>query len=121
MSEVNKRLNAPVHVSDINFSLLARFPSASLVMDSVWAEENIVKIGKADTLLFFEKVYLNLNILDILNGQYKINEIETRDGFLRLRIDSKGYDNYHIWKTSDDSTGFLLERKSVSKWRKAFL
>ena len=113
VSEVNKRLNAPVHVSDINFSLLARFPSASLVMDSVWAEENIVKIGKADTLLFFEKVYLNLNILDILNGQYKINEIETRDGFLRLRIDSKGYDNYHIWKTSDDSTGFLLELDKV--------
>ena len=55
MSEVNKRLNAPVHVSDINFSLLARFPSASLVMDSVWAEESIVKIGKADTLLVFRK------------------------------------------------------------------
>jgi hypothetical protein len=113
VNEVNKRLNAPVHVSDINFSLLARFPSASLVMDSVWAEESIVKIGKADTLLFFEKVYLNLNILDIINGQYKINEIETRDGFLRLRVDSKGYDNYHIWKTSDGTTGFLLELDKV--------
>ncbi|MCO4807196.1 MAG: hypothetical protein KC456_11445 [Flavobacteriales bacterium] len=113
VSEVNKRLDAPVHVSDINFSLLERFPSASLVMDSVWAEEDIVKIGDPDTLLFFRKVYLNLNVLDILNGQYKINEIETRDGFLRLKVDEKGFDNYRIWKESEDTTGFLLELDKV--------
>ena len=58
VKEVNKRLQSPVHVSDINFSLLERFPSASVVMDSVWAEENLVKIGEADTLFFFRKVYL---------------------------------------------------------------
>jgi hypothetical protein len=113
VSEVNKRLDAPVHVSDINFSLLERFPSASLVMDSVWAEEAVVKIGDPDTLLFFRKVYLNLNVLDILNGQYKINEIETRDGFLRLKVDEKGFDNYRIWKESEDTTGFLLELDKV--------
>ncbi|MEZ4721969.1 MAG: AsmA-like C-terminal region-containing protein [Flavobacteriales bacterium] len=113
ISEVNKRLNAPVHVSDINFSLLERFPSASLVMDSVWAEESLVKIGKADTLLFFRKMYLNLNIFDILDGSYKINEIEARDGFIHLLVDEKGYDNFHIWKTSEDTTGFLLELSRV--------
>ena len=113
VGEVNKRLDAPVHVGDINFSLLERFPSASLVMDSVWAEENIVKIGKADTLLFFRKVYLNLNIFDLLEGQYKINEIEAKDGFVHLFVDDKGYDNFHIWKQSEDSTGFLLELNQV--------
>lgn len=111
--EVNKRLNAPVHVSDINFSLMERFPAASLVMDSVWAEESIVKIGAPDTLFFFRKVYLNLNLFDIINGQYKINEIETRDGFMRLKVDESGYDNFHIWKQSKDTTGFLLELDKV--------
>ena len=113
LKEVNKRLQSPVHVSDINFSLLERFPSASLVMDSVWAEENLVKIGKADTLFFFRKVYLNLNLFDILDGQYKINEIETRDGFMRLKIDQEGYDNFHIWVENKDTTGFLLELDRV--------
>lgn len=113
VKEVNKRLQSPVHVSDINFSLLERFPSASLVMDSVWAEENVVKIGKADTLFFFRKVYLNLNLFDILDGQYKINEIETRDGFMRLKVDDQGYDNFHIWVESKDTTGFLLELDRV--------
>jgi len=113
VGEVNKRLQSPVHVSDINFSLLERFPSASLVMDSVWAEENLVKIGEPDTLFFFRKVYLNLNLFDIIDGQYKINEIETRDGFMRLLVDENGYDNYHIWVTSQDSTGFLLELDKV--------
>lgn len=113
VKEVNKRLDAPVHVSDINFSLLNRFPSASLVMDSVWAEENIVKIGDPDTLFFFRKVYLNLNIFDILGGQYKINEIEAVDGFMHLLVDEQGYDNYRIWKSSEDTTGFLLELDKV--------
>ena len=113
LKEVNKRLQSPVHVSDINFSLLERFPSASLVMDSVWAEENLVKIGKADTLFFFRKVNLNLNLFDILDGQYKINEIETRDGFMRLKIDQEGYDNFHIWVENKDTTGFLLELDRV--------
>jgi hypothetical protein len=113
VGEVNKRLNAPVHVSDINFSLLERFPSASLVMDSVWAEESIIKIGAPDTLLFFEKVYLNLNLFDIFDGQYKINEIEARRGFIHLRVDEKGYDNFHIWKSNEDATGFLLELDKV--------
>lgn len=113
VKEVNKRLDAPIHVSDINFSMLDRFPSASLVMDSVWAEENIVKIGDADTLFYFRKVYLNLNIFDILDGQYKINEIEAMDGFVNLLVDEQGYDNYRIWKTSQDTTGFLLELSKV--------
>lgn len=113
VKEVNKRLQSPVHVSDINFSLLERFPSASLVMDDVWAEENFVKIGKADTLFYFRKVYLNLNLFDILDGQYKINEIETQDGFIRLKVDDQGYDNFHIWVESKDTTGFLLELDRV--------
>ena len=113
LKEVNKRLQSPVHVLDINFSLLERFPSASLVMDSVWAEENLVKIGEADTLFFFRKVHLNLNLFDILDGQYKINEIETRDGFMRLKIDQEGYDNFHIWSENTDTTGFLLELDRV--------
>ncbi len=113
VGEVNKRLQSPVHVSDINFSLLENFPSASLVMDSVWAKENIVKMGAPDTLFFFEKVYLNLNLLDMLKGQYKINEIEARDGFVDLLVDDEGYDNYHIWVKNQDTTGFLLELDKV--------
>lgn len=113
VGEVNKRLQSPVHVSDINFSFLERFPSASLVMDSVWAEENIIKMGEPDTLFFFSKVYLNLNVFDILDGQYKINEIETRNGFMNLFVDEKGFDNFHIWVKSQDTTGFLLELDKV--------
>lgn len=113
VGEVNKRLQSPVHVSDINFSLLENFPSASLVMDSVWANENIVKMGALDTLFFFEKVYLNLNILDMLKGQYKIHEIEVRDGFMDLLVDDEGYDNFHIWVKNQDTTGFLLELDKV--------
>lgn len=113
VGEVNKRLQAPMHVSDINFSFLEQFPSASLVFDSVWAEENIVKMGKPDTLFFFTKVYLNLNLFDILDGEYRINAIAAKDGFVHLMVDEKGYDNYHIWKTSEDTSGFLLELDKV--------
>lgn len=113
VGEVNKRLASEVHVSDINFSLLENFPSASLVMDSVWAEENRVKIGEPDTLFFFEKVFLNLNVLEVIRGSYRIHEIEAHRGFMRLLVDEEGYDNYHIWVQSKDTTGFLLELDEV--------
>ena len=89
VKEVNKRLASDLYVSDINFSLLKKFPSASLVMENVWAEENVIQIGEPDTLFFFGEVYLNFNVMDILNGVYRINEIETQDGFIRLTVDEK--------------------------------
>lgn len=113
IGQVNTRLKSPVHVSDINFSFLERFPSASLVMDDVWAEENIIKMGKPDTLFYFKKVYLNLNIFDLINGIYKIQEIEVREGFVHIFVDADGYDNYHIWKSTSDTAGFLLELDKV--------
>lgn len=114
VSEVNKRLESDLHVSDINFSLIQRFPSASLVMDSVWAEENIIKAGEPDTLFFFSKVYLNFNILEIIDGIYRINEIEVKQGFAHLYVDAKGRDNFHIWKESEDTTGFFLALDRVN-------
>jgi uncharacterized protein involved in outer membrane biogenesis len=113
VKQVNTRLKAPVHVADINFSFLERFPSASLVMDDVWAEESIIKMGQPDTLFFFQKVYLNLDVFALFKGSYKINEIEVRRGFARLLIDEEGYDNYHIWQSTTDTTGFLLELDKV--------
>jgi hypothetical protein len=113
VQEVNKRLESDLHVSSINFSLLKKFPSASLVMENVWADENVIKIGEPDTLFFFGEVYLNFNVMDILNGVYRINEIETQDGFIRLTVDEKGRDNFHIWKENKDTTGFLLELNRV--------
>ncbi len=113
VQQVNTRLNAPVHVADINFSFLERFPSASLVMDDVWAEESIIKMGDPDTLFYFKKVYLNLDVFGLFKGSYKIDEIEVRSGFARLYIDEGGFDNYHIWKTTTDTTGFLLELDKV--------
>ncbi|MEX2597271.1 MAG: AsmA-like C-terminal region-containing protein [Salibacteraceae bacterium] len=120
VKRVNQRLQSPVHVSDINFSFLERFPSASLVMDDVWAEENRIKIGDPDTLFYFQKVFLNLNLFDIFNGNYKINAIEVRNGFMNFLVDKEGYDNYHIWKEGSDTSSFFLELDKVHLENTAF-
>lgn len=113
VKQLNKRLESPVHVEKIEFSLLAKFPSASLVLHDVWAEENVITIGEADTLAAFERLYLNFNVFDLIDGNYRLRGVEASNGSLRFKVDERGEDNFHIWKTTDDTTGFLLELDRV--------
>ncbi|GEM_PF-411886 len=113
VKQLNLRLQSPVHVEEMEFSLLAKFPSASLVLKNVWAEENVITIGQADTLAYFERLYLNFNVFDLLNGTYRLNGVQGSSGYVSLKIDPKGKENYTIWKTTEDTTGFFLELDNV--------
>lgn len=113
VKQLNNRLQSPVHVENMEFSLLAKFPSASLVLNNVWAEENVITIGQADTLAAFERLYLNFNVFDLINGNYRLRGVEASSGQLNFRIDEEGRENFKIWKTTDDTTGFFLELDNV--------
>ncbi len=109
--EVNRNLKVPVSVQDINFSLLQRFPYASLRFSHV-----VVPMTSRpdDTLLYINDLYLQIGLFDFLRKQYKITEADAVGGFFRMELYADGSDNYHFWQSTADSSGTAaLELRNI--------
>ncbi|MGD1846430.1 MAG: AsmA-like C-terminal region-containing protein [Salibacteraceae bacterium] len=114
VGQLSKQLTTPVNVDEVDFSVFKRFPNASVDFTNVVALENYVRPEGPDTLFAFEEVYLQFNIWDLINRNYRITRIQAYHGFAHIFIDKEGYDNFHIWKsTSQDTTEFFFELQDV--------
>ncbi len=119
LSKINERLNTRIEVKEINFSVLKKFPYASLEFETVTAEEVIqsqkLSGEKKGTLFSAQSVYLQFNIIDIINKNYIIKKINVENGLVNIKIDKKGNNNYHVWKEMPDSSAndFNLELSSL--------
>jgi hypothetical protein len=100
--ELNQYLKAPVDVEDINFSLLQRFPYASLRFSNVVIPE--VGGEASDTLLFVSDLYLQIGLINFFKKDYKISEAEVNRGFFHMRFFKDGSENFRFWKSSGDSS-----------------
>ncbi|MCB9361406.1 MAG: hypothetical protein H6587_11880 [Flavobacteriales bacterium] len=103
LSKINERLNTKIDVKGINFSVLKKFPYASLEFETVTAEE-VTKNEKKGTLFSAQSVYLQFNIIDIINKNYIIKKIHVENGLLNIKIAKKGNNNYQVWKEVPDSS-----------------
>lgn len=113
LEEINKRLNTKIDVKEINFSILKKFPYASLEFGNVTADE-VTKNKKNGTLFSAQSIFFQFNLIDIINKNYIIKKITVENGLVNIKIDKNGNDNYHFWKESTDSTNhFNLELESL--------
>ncbi len=120
VSELNKELNTPIIVEgkDIHFTVLKNFPLASIEFKNVTALDAIDS-KKKDTLFQIDRISLLFNIVDVFNKNYHIKKIIANNAILNIRIDKKGNDNYHFWKSSSESDSthfsFALEKVVLKK------
>jgi len=103
-TEVNKELNAKVTVTDMNLSLLRNFPDASMVFSGVVAMDALPENEIRDTLFSTQKLFLKFNLLDIFRKKIVVRKLELHHGFIRLRINKDGTDNFQILKLKEKST-----------------
>ena len=118
LQQVNNSIATKVDVGAIEFSVFKKFPYASLEFKQVKAQE-VTKSERKGELFSAQSVYLQFNILDILQENYIIKKIAINDGMINVNIDKYGNDNYHFWKTSSDSTAnplvLELERLTLKR------
>lgn len=121
VTEVNKHLKTEIQVKDIDFSLFKKFPNASVELIDVTAKstedfkkKDFINVN-TDTLFTAKSIFLQFNILNIINKKYKLKTIDIEKGQLNIFIDRKGNDNYHFWISdeSTDSSAFKLELKKL--------
>jgi hypothetical protein len=111
---LNQRLNAPVTVSDMDLTLIARFPDASIRLTDVLAREVRHDGAKPDTLLHARELFLEFSLWDLFQGRYTLKGIHGSDVRLYPALDQEGRDNYTIWKSDSTSASSPLELELVS-------
>jgi hypothetical protein len=102
-SSLNEILAAPIDVEEINFSLLQKFPNASISFEEALAWDAFPNQKGKDTLLYASRIFLEFNVLDIINKNYVLREIEISGADIRLKWNKKGEPNYIIWKESAET------------------
>ena len=100
LQKINKQLRTPIEVKDIEFSLIKKFPYASLELKNLVVLDGFQK----DTLIRVEKIFLKLNTLDLYNKSYALQQLELHNGFVRISFNKEGIPNYQIWHLKNDSS-----------------
>ena len=108
-------MNAPVSVSDMDLTFIARFPRASIRLKDVLAREVRYDSLSADTLLYAEELFLEFSLWDMFQGTYTVQSIHGRSVRLYPALDAEGRENYLIWKADSSGTASSpLELEAVS-------
>jgi len=100
-----------VDFSKAGLTFWKTFPNASLHIEDVYIEETF---ATKDTLIFAKSVYLEFGLMDLFRGKYNIHAIKADHALGRLKVDTKGLDNWHFWKESGkEDDEFKLELKRI--------
>ncbi|MBN1387985.1 MAG: hypothetical protein JW965_06025 [Bacteroidales bacterium] len=105
VKELNKNLNTTIQISELNFSLLRRFPRASIELNDIYikspdTEGENSSYGYPDTLLFAGKMVLTLKITELIQKNYSIDRIDIDRGKINICKGSTGKLNTSVLKTA---------------------
>lgn len=112
VSELNKNLKTKVDVKHIDFSVIRKFPNASIELQNVYAAP-AKPFSQKDTLLYADKIYLLFDLIDMIKGHYDLKKISIENASVKMYTDILGNKSFDIWKT--DSTA-----KEPSKLKMSF-
>lgn len=100
---VNKQVKVPMYASKIELSVLQKFPYATLIVHDFGANGSIGT--KNQPLLTAKKIYVQLNVLNLLQENYTVEKVSISNAQLFLWWTQNHETNFNIWNTnSSDST-----------------
>jgi hypothetical protein len=104
LEKINENIETKVDIKQIDFTLLKKFPNASLELtDVIIYSSNKYKFESTyvnDTLLYAKKLYLQFNIFNLLNNKFIISKIHLDQATINLLVNQYGQANYDIVKKS---------------------
>lgn len=115
VGEINKLLTAEVKVEKIDLTFWSTFPNVSIDFNKVLINDAFPGEKSTDTLLYTELIRLKFKPIDLWNEKYDVKKAVITNGVLKLRVNEKSEDNYHILKESKDSkqSSFKLSLQKI--------
>ena len=97
LTQVYKYTKVEIKHEKVSFSLIRKFPMASLQINDIQAND----LQGKNTLLRAEKIFLQFNVFDLLQNNYTIRKIDISNADLHLIINEKGENNWDIFQFND--------------------
>jgi hypothetical protein len=121
IKRLNKNINTQVGIDDYRLSLIKKFPFASLEFKNVIAKtpdnfnKRAVQSTNADTIFSFKNLFLEFNMLGLINNNFSIKALHANNGVVKMLTDYKGTRNYQFWEPKSDTskTSASLSLQSV--------
>ena len=95
LQNINSKLKNEIINTDIDFSILTKFPYASITISDLLIHDSHTN---KDTLLYCKLGIIKLNVIDIFFGDYSIKNIEIQDANLNIVYNKNGLSNFEIFK-----------------------
>lgn len=121
INALNKRLETKVQPGSISFSILRNFPYASIQFNNLLVHHNPAfnqtefKSSFQDTLFYFDRLSLEMDLVDLLQKKYRIHTIAASGAKINLLTDSKEAINFQFWKPIKDTgqQNFQIDIKKI--------
>ncbi len=120
VEELNEILLSEIDVGEVNFSILKKFPKATLEFKNVIAFTKSgykaeIKGLDTDTLFYAKSIYVQMDLTNVFSKNYTINTISFNQGKINLFNDNIGDPNYIFWdiKPKEQNEKFNLELTEV--------
>lgn len=102
-NNIKNEIAIPVNVGNIKFSLIENFPNSSAILSDFVAY--YPDIAHPDTLISVKKIYLNINILTLLDGKVSIRSIDLKTASANYIEDANGSAPLiKLWKSQQPRT-----------------
>lgn len=108
LDNLNQVIDTEVNVKDLDLTFFKRFPHLSLHLKEIKVKDAIK--GGRDSLIVLDNAYLGLDVLEFMTGHYVINYCELSGGYVHIKIDEEGRNNFTLFKPKNqpsDSTAAL--------------
>lgn len=103
IEELNEYILSEIEAEDVNFSLIKKFPKASIEFKNVLAHSKEgfykkIKSYDTDTLFYAKSIFIKIDILDLIKDEITISSIHFDQGNINLFTNHLGDPNYIFWQ-----------------------
>ncbi len=99
-NQLKESIEVPIETSDISFTLIKRFPLATIEFENIWigspdktGSPDSVRLN-CDTLINIEKLYISVKSTPLIDGIFDIQKIEILGANIDYTIDKNGISNF---------------------------
>ena len=106
LRKVSESIEAPVTIENVSFSLLRKFPLATIELNKVLLKEHRPTDGlittDLDTLISINKVYVSVKSRPLLKGNIEIIKVDVDGAIVNYLVDTIGVSNIDFLMTSSE-------------------
>ena len=109
ISKIEQKLEAPLILDDVEFTIYDNFPYASVKIENLLVLES--NEFNNDTLIFTKCAYVEISLLDVINKIYDLQSIIITDAKINIAYNNIGRPNFLIFKKKSGNQDPLSIKK----------